>query len=295
MPPPDVATVSGARVPHSLHVTSSSSSARGSAWLWRPASGPSCPRCVAGAAASADLVHANFEPHRLLVPRGDRGSCSSSSSCSSPWSCSSAAGRGRRSRRVRSAPRSRASRSASARCCSPARSASEDYVAWPGLIAGVACARAGPVRDGAACSAARAPRLDAAAQAALPLYANGVALRARGARDPAPADLARRARRSGRGCCYGPAPRGPRSTRACASSPATTRARDAVPKKLVLAVIDGVKPAMLERVVATGRAPAIEAADARGHLRRRLRLGLPLGHSRVRRDDRHRRRRSTST
>jgi Type I phosphodiesterase / nucleotide pyrophosphatase len=31
-----------------------------------------------------------------------------------------------------------------------------------------------------------------------------------------------------------------------------------VPKKLVLAVIDGVKPAMLDRVVSTGRAPAME-------------------------------------
>ena len=34
--------------------------------------------------------------------------------------------------------------------------------------------------------------------------------------------------------------------------------------KLVLAVVDGLKPAMLERAVATGRAPAIAAVMERG-------------------------------
>ena len=38
-----------------------------------------------------------------------------------------------------------------------------------------------------------------------------------------------------------------------------------MPKKLVLAVIDGVKPAMLDRVVATGRAPAIERLMREGN------------------------------
>jgi Type I phosphodiesterase / nucleotide pyrophosphatase len=37
-----------------------------------------------------------------------------------------------------------------------------------------------------------------------------------------------------------------------------------VPPKLVLAVIDGLKPAMLERAVATGRAPALQAVMERG-------------------------------
>ncbi len=36
------------------------------------------------------------------------------------------------------------------------------------------------------------------------------------------------------------------------------------PRKLVLAVIDGLKPSMLERAIATGRAPALEAIRARG-------------------------------
>ena len=34
--------------------------------------------------------------------------------------------------------------------------------------------------------------------------------------------------------------------------------------KLVLAVIDGLKPAMLERAVATGRAPTLQTIMARG-------------------------------
>src|SRR3954466_14134719 len=38
----------------------------------------------------------------------------------------------------------------------------------------------------------------------------------------------------------------------------------ATPPKLVLAVIDGLKPAMLDRAIATGRAPALKAIVDRG-------------------------------
>src|SRR3954451_9454577 len=38
----------------------------------------------------------------------------------------------------------------------------------------------------------------------------------------------------------------------------------ATPPKLVLAVIDGLKPAMLDRAIATGRAPAMQAVMERG-------------------------------
>src|SRR4051812_19890000 len=38
----------------------------------------------------------------------------------------------------------------------------------------------------------------------------------------------------------------------------------ASPPKLVLAVIDGLKPAMLDRAIATGRAPALKAIVERG-------------------------------
>jgi predicted AlkP superfamily pyrophosphatase or phosphodiesterase len=37
------------------------------------------------------------------------------------------------------------------------------------------------------------------------------------------------------------------------------------PKKLVLAVIDAMKPAMLEQAVASGRTPALELLMERGH------------------------------
>ena len=43
-------------------------------------------------------------------------------------------------------------------------------------------------------------------------------------------------------------------------------ARRAKPKKLVLTVIDAMKPAMLERAVATGRAPALKLLIERGSL-----------------------------
>ena len=36
-------------------------------------------------------------------------------------------------------------------------------------------------------------------------------------------------------------------------------------KKLVLAVIDAMKPAMLERAIATGRAPTLQMLMERGH------------------------------
>ena len=62
------------------------------------------------------------------------------------------------------------------------------------------------------------------------------------------------------------------------------------PKKLVLTVIDAMKPAMLERAIQTGRAPALKLLIERGVLRRRLRRGLPVGHAGVRGQHRHRRR-----
>ena len=65
-------------------------------------------------------------------------------------------------------------------------------------------------------------------------------------------------------------------------------------KKLVLAVIDAMKPAMLERAVATGRAPALKLLIERRPVRRRLRRGVPVGHAGVRRVHRHRDRRRTA-
>ena len=59
-------------------------------------------------------------------------------------------------------------------------------------------------------------------------------------------------------------------------------------KKLVLAVIDAMKPAMLERAVASGRAPDARPADGARAPRRRLRRGVPVGDARVLGVDRHR-------
>ena len=59
-------------------------------------------------------------------------------------------------------------------------------------------------------------------------------------------------------------------------------------RKLVLAVIDGMKPSALERAVATGTRADARAADGARDLRRRLLRRVPLRHPGVRRDDRHR-------
>ena len=62
------------------------------------------------------------------------------------------------------------------------------------------------------------------------------------------------------------------------------------PKKLVLVVIDAMKPSMLDRAMAAGRTPALARDPRRGGVRRRLRGRLPVGHAGVRGDDHHRRR-----
>ncbi len=51
-----------------------------------------------------------------------------------------------------------------------------------------------------------------------------------------------------------------------------------VPKKLVLAVIDSLKPDMLDQAVAEGQAPALASLLELRHLHPRLHLDLPVGH-----------------
>ena len=65
---------------------------------------------------------------------------------------------------------------------------------------------------------------------------------------------------------------------------------DGGPKKLVLTVIDAMKPAMLDRAVATGPRARAAAADRARRLRRRLRRGVPVRDAGVRGQHRHRRR-----
>ena len=73
-----------------------------------------------------------------------------------------------------------------------------------------------------------------------------------------------------------------RSTPACASSGERVRGR----KKLVLAVIDAMKPAMLRACDRAGRAPALALLMERGH-HGRMRRRVPVGDARLRRVDRH--------
>ena len=54
-------------------------------------------------------------------------------------------------------------------------------------------------------------------------------------------------------------------------------------KKLVLAVIDSLKPDMLDQAIEEGRAPALAALLRARHLRARLRVHVPVGHARWRR------------
>ena len=65
-------------------------------------------------------------------------------------------------------------------------------------------------------------------------------------------------------------------------------------KKLVLVVIDAMKPEMLDRAIAAGRAPALAADRAGGRLRERRGRRVPVRHARLRGDDHDRRRSRTA-
>src|SRR3954452_19149978 len=62
----------------------------------------------------------------------------------------------------------------------------------------------------------------------------------------------------------GRAPPGGREVRRASHPAITGTARDMAPGKLVLTVIDGMKPAMLERAIETGRAPVLQRVVERG-------------------------------
>ena len=170
-----------------------------------------------------------------------------------------------------------------------------------GLIVGVAAAALGFMAARSLFGRVSA-RLDDEAAKALPLYAEGSALlaagisvlfpplailvvaRARLAAHRWPPPGRREVRRAA-----DPAVKGEDSPFGLASL-ASPRADPAMSRKLVLAVIDAMKPAMLERAIATGRAPTLQLLIERGQLRRRMRRGLPVGHAGVRGVDRDRHR-----
>ena len=155
-----------------------------------------------------------------------------------------------------------------------------------GVVAGALCAALGFVAARDLLGRTR-KRLDADAASALTLYAEGAALARRRRLRAVPAARRPRDRRARLRCCSAAAAAPARSTPACASCDERGGAK---PKKLVLTVIDAMKPAMLERAVATGRAPALKLLIEQGSARRRLRRRVPVRDARVRGEHRHRRR-----
>ena len=245
---------------------------------------PFLPALAVGALAAGD-VEIHFKGTRLLFPPGR----------------AVPARDGRRRDRAgagRAAARRRAARDAvRSRSCSPRSSMALGALLFAGAlcrrrlrdlaraVGGVRVrGRSGPPRPGRCCARVRA-RLDADAAGALPLFAEGAALAARGAVGVAPPVgpialalllwllLAGR-RRDGA------------EVRRAADPALTAHAT----KKLVLVVIDALKPSMLERAIASGRAPALRADPAGGRVRRRLRGRVPVGDAGVRGDDHDRRR-----
>ena len=258
----------------------SSTFCRGSASPRRSASGRFLPTLLAGALARGE-PRPRLRRHGLRVPGGARGSCSRSSSWWPSWASSTPA-------------RARSDAVARRWCCVAiavvlgallarglARRPQQHVVARADRRRRRRGARWAS-RPRARCSPASRARLDAEAAGALPLYAEGAALLAAGLSILLPPLAHRHRRRARVAAARRPPPRG-REVRRPADPPVkrrlAQRARvarsnrpdgdspgpgDRVTKKLVLAVIDAMKPAMLERAVATGRAPTLAALIERG-------------------------------
>ena len=145
--------------------------------------------------------------------------------------------------------------------------------------------RASASSSRATCSSRTRKRLDADAANALPLYAEGAGLLAAGASRAVPAARRPRDRRAARAAAGRPPPRRREVRRP--AHPAMS-AGGAKPKKLVLTVIDAMKPAMLERAVGDRARAGAQAADRARRDGRRLRRGVPLGDAGVRGEHRHR-------
>ncbi len=151
--------------------------------------------------------------------------------------------------------------SPSALCCSPARWRAGHYAWWPGIIGGVLCAGVGILATRPLLARVRT-RLDSEAAGALPVFTEAVALAGAVLSVLAPpvgivvlalpAVAAARRARTRRAEVRRPA------------NPAVGETPVSEPKKLVLAVIDAMKPSMLERAIASGRAPALAQVQERG-------------------------------
>ena len=238
---------------------------------------------LAGRRARRGEPRHGLRRHRLRVPGGAGRSCSARS-CWSRGLVYVAPPRGpRRAGRARlRAGRPRAS--CSARSRRPARWPTTTTRSSPGVVARRRRAALGFFAARSLFIRVRR-RLDAEAAGALPVYGEGAALAGAGALDPLPAARAPRDRRARLAAARRPPPRGREVRRP---------AHPAV-KKLVLVVIDAMKPAMLERAVASGRAPTLELLIERGQHVDDCVAAFPSVTPGVRRLDRHRHRARTST
>ena len=161
--------------------------------------------------------------------------------------------------------------------CSPACSPRHHDASWPGLLggavaAGIALYASRPIFDGASARLG-----DGAAVLAVLLYADAAALVVALAcwfAGPLSLAVARLPREPGLGAAW----TGPGAARSTSG---------AALKKLVLAVIDGARPAMIEEAVADGHAPSSRDADRARQLQRRGGRGVSLGHARLLGHDRH--------
>ena len=134
--------------------------------------------------------------------------------------------------------------------------ADHGYAWWPGLLGGAACAALAGAATQSLVVRTRA-RLDDEARAALPVYLEGTAVVLAALAVVAAPDLGRRDRLLRVPAARRAPPRG-REVRGPAH-PAVS-----LPPKLVLTVIDGMKPTMLERAILAGTAPALKAIRDRG-------------------------------
>ena len=250
-------------------------------WVWppRPASARSCLPSLAGALAD------RRRRHRLRRARRSR---SSSRRC---WLLVLAVALVARSSSARAAGdagrrggagghRHRARRAAVRR----ARRRPPRLVAGPDRRRPSRARSPAPCRAASSLASARAsPRLDAEARRRAAVLRRG----RRPGRRRARASCSRRWRSSRSAsssrCWPRPPPRGREVRRP--AHPAVDRGR----MKLLLAVIDGMKPSMLERAIERGEAPALKAIRERGTLRRRAVRRVPVGDAGLRGVDRHRR------
>ena len=215
---------------------------------------PPVSACARGRRARDRRRRHRLRGHAVRVPRSARLAARrrarrhrrgrSRSAAASPSACSTR--------------RSPGSASGSARCMCAGALADHGYVWWPGLLGGALCAALAGAATQSLVMRTRA-RLDAEARAALPVYLEGAGVRARRAGRRRRARHGRSRSASSRSSCAARAAARARSTRACASSGDGEQ-----PPKLVLTVIDGMKPTMLQRAIGAGTAPALKAIRDRG-------------------------------